>query len=87
VSHHIDGFETPLHHALTDPILLGGVPRAMAIYIGTLAAALCLGMQMWVTGVVLWVVFHTMAVFAAKRDPQFGEVIVRHLHQKGHFTC
>jgi type IV secretion system protein VirB3 len=26
-------------------------------------------------------------VFAAKRDPDFGAVLARHLRQRGHFTC
>ena len=28
---HIEGFEIPVHRALTEPILLGGAPRAVAI--------------------------------------------------------
>ena len=35
----IDGFEVPLHRSLTEPILLGGAPRTVAIANGTLAAA------------------------------------------------
>src|SRR5262249_38668518 len=34
----IPGFEAPVHRALTEPILLGGAPRAVAITNGTLAA-------------------------------------------------
>ena len=33
------GFYAPVHRALTEPILLGGAPRAVAIVNGTLAAA------------------------------------------------
>src|SRR5690606_41338578 len=43
--HHIEGFEALLHRALTEPILLGGVPRAIAIVNGTVAAAMGLGLQ------------------------------------------
>src|SRR3546814_2417900 len=39
----IDGFEVPLYRALTEPILLGGAPRGIAILNGTLAAAMGLG--------------------------------------------
>ena len=35
----IIGFYAPVHRALTEPILLGGAPRAVAIVNGTLAAA------------------------------------------------
>ena len=48
----IEGFEVPLHRSLTEPILLGGAPRAIAIVNGTIAAALGLGLQMWLAGVV-----------------------------------
>ena len=36
----IPGFEAPVHRALTEPILMGGAPRSIAILNGTLAAAL-----------------------------------------------
>jgi ribosome-binding ATPase YchF (GTP1/OBG family) len=35
----LPGFEVPLHRSLTEPILLGGAPRTVAIANGTLAAA------------------------------------------------
>jgi hypothetical protein len=34
----IAGFEAPVHRALTEPILLAGAPRAVAILNGTLSA-------------------------------------------------
>ena len=84
---HIEGFEAPLHRALTEPILLGGAPRGVAIVNGTIAAALGLGLQLWIAGVLVWAVGHTLAVFVAKRDPDFMPVLVRHLRQKGHLAC
>jgi type IV secretion system protein VirB3 len=84
---HIPGFEAPLHRALTEPILLGGAPRAIAIVNGTVAAALGLGLQMWVAGIVLWLLGHSLAVFAAKRDPDFAPVLARHLRQKAWWSC
>ena len=84
---HIEGFEAPLHRSLAEPILLGGAPRAIAIVNGTVAAALGLGLQQWVAGIAMWAVGHTVAVVAAKRDPDFGPVLVRHLRQRGHLAC
>lgn len=84
---HIEGFEAPLHRALTEPILLGGAPRAIAIVNGTVAAALGLGLQMWIAGLALWVLGHSLAVFAAKRDPDFAQVLARHLRQKAWWSC
>ena len=87
MSTRVDGFEAPLHRALTEPILLGGSPRGIAIVNGTLGAALGLGLQMWLAGILFWVAGHTLSVFAAKRDPDFAPVLVRHLRQRGFFTC
>lgn len=84
---YIEGFEAPMHRALAEPILLGGAPRAIAIVNGTVAAALGLGLQQWVAGIALWSVGHTLAVFAAKRDPDFAPVLTRHLRQRGYLTC
>ena len=87
MSNHIEGFEVPLHRALTEPILMGGAPRALAIVNGTVAAALGLGLQMWLAGIALGLVGHSLAVFAAKRDPDFVPVLARHLRQKGWLSC
>src|SRR5690606_2780761 len=46
----VAGFYAPVHRALTEPILLGGAPRTIAIANGTLAAAIGLGLQLWIVG-------------------------------------
>jgi type IV secretion system protein VirB3 len=84
---HIEGFEAPMHRALAEPILLGGAPRAIAIVNGTVAAALGVGLQQWIAGLVLWALGHSVAVFAAKRDPDFASVLARHLRQRGYLAC
>ena len=86
-SQHIEGFEAPIHRSLTEAILLGGTPRAIAILNGTVAAALGLGLQQWIAGLVLWAFGHSLAVLAAKRDPDFAPVLVRHLRLAGHLAC
>lgn len=84
---HVEGFEAPVHRSLTEPILLGGAPRAVAIVNGTVAAALGLGLQQWLAGLILWMAGHTLAVVAAKRDPDFATVLARHLRQRSHWEC
>lgn len=84
---HVDGFEVPIHGALGSPLLLGGAPRGIAIVNGTLAAAVGLGLQQWLAGLMLWAVGHSIAVMAARRDPGFAPVLMRHLGQKGYFAC
>lgn len=83
----IEGFEAPLYRSLTTPILLGGAPRGVAILNGTLAAAIGLGLQQALAGLVLWLAGHSLAVFEAKRDPDFAPVLLRHLRQKGWLSC
>ncbi len=80
----IPGFEAPVHRALTEPILLAGAPRAVAILNGTLAAAIGLGLRLWIAGLVLWALGHMAAVWAAKRDPLFVEVVRRHVRFPTH---
>jgi type IV secretion system protein VirB3 len=84
---HIDGFEAPIHASLGQPILLAGAPRGLAIVNGTIAAAVGLGLQQWLVGIAVWAVGHSLAVFAARRDPDFAPVLLRHLRQKGHLAC
>jgi type IV secretion system protein VirB3 len=83
----IEGFEVPLHTALTEPILLAGAPRGIAIVNGTIAAAVGLGLRLWLAGLLIWVIGHTVAVFAAKRDPQFADVLKRHIRHRTHLSC
>jgi len=83
----MEGFEAPVHRSLAEPILLGGAPRAIAIFVGTLAAALGLGLQQWIAGIAVWVVGQSVAVMAAKRDPDFAPVLMRHLKQSGYLSC
>ena len=82
-----EGFELVLHRSLTEPILIGGAPRAAAILIGTLSAVLALGLRLWLAGLVLWVIGHSAAVWLAKRDPAFVEVAIRHTKHKGRLAC
>lgn len=82
-----DGFELVLHRSLTEPILIGGAPRAAAILIGTVSAALALGLRLWLAGLVLWIIGHSAAVWLAKRDPDFVEVAIRHTKHKGRLAC
>ena len=49
----VPGYTAPVHRALTEPILLGGAPRAIAIMNGTLAGAMGLGLRLWIAGLVI----------------------------------
>ena len=75
----VPGFVVPVHRALTEHILLGGAPRGLAIANATLAGAVGLGLRLWLAGVVFFAIGHMVAVWAARRDPQFVDVARRHL--------
>jgi type IV secretion system protein TrbD len=83
----VTGYYAPVHRALTEPILLGGAPRAVAILNGTLAAAIGLGLRLWIAGAAIWLIGHLAAVWAAKRDPAFVEVVRRHLRYPQHLVA
>lgn len=82
----VPGFVVPVHRALTEHILLAGAPRSIAIMNGTLAGAIGLGLRLWLLGLLLWALGHFAAVWAAKRDPLFVEVVRRHLRLPGHLS-
>ncbi len=81
------GYYAPVHRALTEPILLGGAPRAVAIINGTLAAALGLGLRLWIAGAAIWLLGHLVAVWAARRDADFVDVVRRHLRYPQHLQA
>lgn len=83
----MEGYEVPLHRALTEPILIAGAPRAIAIAIGTLAAALSIGLRLWVVGLLVWIVGHALAVLATKADPDFARTFAKSLRAKAHLSC
>lgn len=80
----IEGFEVPLHRSLTESILLGGAPRSVAIVNGTFAAAIGIGLQVWIVGILMGVSGHLLAVWGAKIDPQFMDVFARHVKYRSH---
>ncbi|CCD93380.1 Conjugal transfer protein trbD [Bradyrhizobium sp. ORS 375] len=86
MSDEIKGFSAPVHRSLTEPILIGGAPRSVAIINGTLSAALGLGLRLWFFGLLLWFVGHMVAVWATRRDAAFVEVVRRHLRIPNHLS-
>ena len=77
-------FAAPVHRALTEPVLLAGAPRAIALVNGTVAASLGVGLRLWLIGLVFWIVGHALAVWAARHDPLIAEVGRRHVRIPAH---
>lgn len=82
----VPGYTIPVHRALSEHILLGGAPRSVAILNGTVAAAVGLGLRLWLVGFAIWAIGHFFAVWAAKHDPLFIEVGRRHLRIPSHLS-
>ena len=61
--------------------------RAVAIVNGTLAVAVGLGLRLWIVGGAIWLLGHIAAVWAAKRDPAFVDVVRRHLRDPQHLVA
>jgi type IV secretory pathway TrbD component len=60
------------------------VKQSLITVSATLAAAIALGLRLWIHGALIWAVGHAAAVWAAKRDPQFVDVVRRHLRYPTH---
>jgi type IV secretory pathway TrbD component len=76
-----DGYEVPLHVALTQPILMGGAPRTFAILNGTLALVIGMGLHLWWLGFPVGVALHATAVLMTKRDSHWFDIVRRHVRQ------
>ncbi|MBX9925715.1 MAG: VirB3 family type IV secretion system protein [Hyphomicrobiaceae bacterium] len=81
------GYEVPLHRSLTEPILIAGAPRNFVILNGTLAAAVGLGLRLWLAGLLIWIIGHAIAVWVTRKDPSFLTVLSRHSRHKGALSC
>jgi type IV secretory pathway TrbD component len=70
----------PLYQALTERIMLAGVPRKIAILTGTAGAAAVFGLQnLYVVPFVL--ILHYVLVLLYKIDPYFVEIIIQHIKE------
>ncbi len=83
----LPGHEVPLHRSLTEPVLLAGAPRSFAILNGTLAAAIGLGLRLWIAGLLIWLAGHALAVWVTRRDPEFLTVLSRHARHRSTLRC
>lgn len=79
-----EGYEVPVNLSLTQPVLMGGVPRPFAIVNGTLTAALTLGLHVWWLGLPLGLLLHAGAVRLTQADPLWFDVFKRQLRCPKH---
>ncbi|PZR35470.1 VirB3 family type IV secretion system protein [Caulobacter segnis] len=77
----VEGFEIDFHGSLAEPITLGGVPRGLAVLIGTLTAVLALGLQAPLIGVPLGLALWGGAYALARQDAYVFDILRRHVRQ------
>lgn len=82
-----DGYRIPLHTGLTQPILMGGVPKELAIMNFMIAAALTIGLKQPWFGIPFGIAGHVCLSFLSKKDPLFFDVIRRHFRQPKYFDA
>jgi type IV secretory pathway TrbD component len=70
-----EGFEVPLHRSIVEPMLLAGLPRAVALVLWTTVGAFAFGLhQIWVLPIGIAV--HLAAAAATKADPHFFDIVL-----------
>jgi type IV secretory pathway TrbD component len=82
----IEGFEVPVHTALSKPRLVAGIPRDVAVLNFTAAAALILGLQSW-WSIPMYGVIHMAYVIATTYEPQWPEALRRNMRLKTHYRA
>lgn len=82
-----EGYEVPVHVALTQPVLLAGVPRTFAIVVGTVGAAVAVGLQVPWVGIPLAILLHSVGYALTRRDARFFDALRRHLRHKAYLEA
>ena len=72
------GFRIPIHRSLTQPIMLGGVPRSVAIANGVAVVAFVMGAHnLWILPV--GILSHVVLVALHRSDKQILSILRRNL--------
>ena len=75
-----EGFSIPIHRSLTTPVMLGGLPRKIAILNGTLIISFVIGAHnLWILPV--GILSHLILLALHRRDPQILAVLKRNFNR------
>lgn len=75
-----EGFNIPIHRSLTTPVMLGGLPRKIAILNGTLIISFVIGAHnLWILPV--GILSHLILLALHRRDPQILAVLKRNFNR------
>lgn len=70
------GYQITIHKSLTEPIMMGGVPRNMAIVNATIGAAFGIGGKTWYV-IPIFIFLHICLRAAHKKDHQYLYCLAR----------
>jgi type IV secretory pathway TrbD component len=80
----------PIHASLIRPILLMGAERELVLVSAIIAAVLVMSLErliFTVAGVVFWGLSLAILQRAAKADPQFSRVYLRHTRYRAYYAA
>ena len=80
-----NSYRIKLHNSLVTPILLAGAPRQFAILNSTIFVALIIGLHAYYL-IPIGSITHLIAVWLAKQDPYFFDILLRQIHLKKHYS-
>lgn len=72
-----EGHEIPLHVALTQRILIAGIPRLQFYIVTIIYLVMALSLHQWMIATPLYVIWFFTAKFLTARDPYFTAVSYR----------
>ena len=70
----------PIYTGLTERIMLGGIPRNIAISGATIALAVVLGLQR-IAAIPIIIIAYYILLFLYKADSYFIEIILKHINE------
>jgi type IV secretion system protein TrbD len=77
-NHEPEGFRIPIHRSLTEPVMLGGIPRNIAIANGVAIVAFVMGAHnLWILP--LGIVSHLILVALHRGDKQILTILKRNV--------
>lgn len=81
------GTPVVIHRSLTDEILLGGVPRTLALFNGTIGASLGIGGGAYYI-LPIFIITHMVLARIHKNDSQYLECLRRHFYiNRGYYRA
>jgi len=73
----------PMYHGIIQRIMIGGIPRNIAVLGGTIAGAIIIGLQNLLVIPVI-IAIYLLLLFLYKKDHYFLEILIEHINNKAY---